>query len=546
VEAAVSSAAAGRVPPELEPPPDLEIALALSGGGHRATLFGLGALLAFADTDAHERVSSIASVSGGSLANGAIAARLDYRTASAADITQEVRDISRNIASAPCLRSGWLQKVVLALLVIAFGGALFAPWWLEPHHLHVHSGWADRHLDLVRAFVVAGGTLVVGALFRTLITGGGPLFGWGGIWVYFACLVALGEAVYAGSARLEGALSILLYVVGSLALLTAIAQRGWFAARAFGHQLFPQGPRTQLSELRRDLDHVICASDLHAGEFVYFAPRFVYAWRFGRGSPGALRLHTPVQASAAFPGAFPVTWVRRARFGFQRVGDSEHQTPWALALVDGGVYDNMGDEWASEVAKCHQPPKPGKPGEGNDCPYRDAQARIVVNASAGLPYKGVKRLTLPLVGGALAFWKEKSVLYDSGTAQRRRAMVREFDLAARGGEAWWGTLVHISQSPYKGARAFAGQQALWPGRAARAQSALAFLGEQETSEEAWSTRADDNSNVPTTLLAFDAKRSARLLHHGYVLAAVNAHVFLGHPLPEPARTYADFLALVSG
>jgi hypothetical protein len=55
--------------------PPQRFAVALSGGGHRATLFGLGVLLALVDRDLNERVSQIASVSGGSIANAFVAIR---------------------------------------------------------------------------------------------------------------------------------------------------------------------------------------------------------------------------------------------------------------------------------------------------------------------------------------------------------------------------------------------------------------------------------------------------------------------------------------
>ena len=45
------------------------LGLALSGGGHRATVFGMGALLAQADPEC-DRVLSISSVAGKSVANG--------------------------------------------------------------------------------------------------------------------------------------------------------------------------------------------------------------------------------------------------------------------------------------------------------------------------------------------------------------------------------------------------------------------------------------------------------------------------------------------
>ena len=50
--------------------PDIEFAVALSDGGHRATLFAIGALMARIDRNLNARVVPIASVSGGSIANG--------------------------------------------------------------------------------------------------------------------------------------------------------------------------------------------------------------------------------------------------------------------------------------------------------------------------------------------------------------------------------------------------------------------------------------------------------------------------------------------
>lgn len=46
-----------------------EIAIALSGGGHRASLFSLGVLLALVDLRLNRQVSYVASVSGGSITN---------------------------------------------------------------------------------------------------------------------------------------------------------------------------------------------------------------------------------------------------------------------------------------------------------------------------------------------------------------------------------------------------------------------------------------------------------------------------------------------
>ena len=55
-----------------------EFAVALSGGGHRATLFAIGALMALVDRGLNRRVVQISSVSGGSIANAFVAQRCHF------------------------------------------------------------------------------------------------------------------------------------------------------------------------------------------------------------------------------------------------------------------------------------------------------------------------------------------------------------------------------------------------------------------------------------------------------------------------------------
>jgi hypothetical protein len=51
------------------------IGLCLSGGGHRASVFSLGALLYLVDANRHYDIKAISSVSGGSLTSGFLAAQ---------------------------------------------------------------------------------------------------------------------------------------------------------------------------------------------------------------------------------------------------------------------------------------------------------------------------------------------------------------------------------------------------------------------------------------------------------------------------------------
>jgi len=64
--------------PKLRSDPPEDIALSLSGGGHRATLYCLGVVLALVDRGLNSRVKHIASVSGGSIVNAFIALHCKY------------------------------------------------------------------------------------------------------------------------------------------------------------------------------------------------------------------------------------------------------------------------------------------------------------------------------------------------------------------------------------------------------------------------------------------------------------------------------------
>jgi predicted acylesterase/phospholipase RssA len=453
-----------------EAPEPRSISISLSGGGHRAALFALGALLYVADARKNHAVTSIASVSGGSLTNGHLAQTLDYTTASPDEVAKWAAIPAKRFSSTGTV---WVVPVTwlyLLTLAIVTGAATVGVWWI-------------------------------------------PLPIWS---------------------------RALLFVVGLLVVGFVLQLRGAVCGRAFARTLFtPKGRRrpTKLRDLHATLDHVICATELHAGEHVYFSGRFVCAYRFGFGRPGDLPLHTAVQASAAFPGGFPARWLRASRHRFEQPQDEAAAKARFLVLADGGVYDNMGDQWAQGLAgrKARWPMLASALHEPDEL--------VVVNASAGLEFKSTWALRIPLVGEFLTLVRDKDVLYDNGTSVRRAALVARFQLAEGSGRGLRGALVHIPQSPYKVARFFEADRSD-PRRAARAQGALAALAALGDTEEEWEQIAKANSEVGTVLSALGTKVSARLVRHAYVLALVNLHVILGYPLLDlPGND--RFLDLVS-
>jgi Patatin-like phospholipase len=464
-----------------------KIGVAISGGGHRASLFGLGALLYLADAKKNQDVTSIASVSGGSLTNAYVARNTGFSDPNGPNFWEVTKPFAQQIAQRGTVMSWWVTKAYIGLLVLVLGGTI-AIWWLP-------WPWALRLLAFLLALV---------------------------LWA------ALG------------------------------AQRGRVCGRAFAHALYMKqsaptgGPRRsrppKLSEGHKQIDHVLCATDLHAGEHVYFSPKFVCAYRFGWGVPGDLYLHTAVQCSAALPGAFPVRRLRTGRHKFQHGTDMDA----TMALVDGGVYDNMADQWGQGVAARKKRDGWKAFAEG----LQEPDELIVVNSSAGLDWGMLKRLRVPILGELLALLRDKDVLYDNSTSLRRFGLVNRFDfaelqeagvhadrvdLSKLGDPILRGALVSIPQSPFTIPKAFEGSIA-WPGRAARATAVLDALSDED--EDTWKDAALQDQAVKTNLSKLGTATSAQLIRHGYLLAMANLHVILGYPLVPvlPPSTFETFVS----
>src|SRR6201994_2856297 len=74
------------------------VGVALSGGGHRASVGAAGLLLYLADAGRNGDVGVIASVSGGSIANGVVAQQMDYRQARADEVREGLGPLLHHIA----------------------------------------------------------------------------------------------------------------------------------------------------------------------------------------------------------------------------------------------------------------------------------------------------------------------------------------------------------------------------------------------------------------------------------------------------------------
>jgi predicted acylesterase/phospholipase RssA len=437
------------------------VGVAVSGGGHRAALFGLGALLYLADAGKNRDVTSVASVSGGSMTNAYVGLKVDYARLDGPRFEESMKPFARQIAQRGTVWAVWTTWAYLALLALWLAGTV-AIWWLDLH----------------------------------------------------------------------GALRLLLFLIALLVWAKLGEQRGRICGTAFAKTLYSDGGRSpRLRDIHAGLDHVLCATDLHAGEHVYLSGRFVCSYRFGWGDPADLPLHTAVQCSAALPGAFPVRWLRTGPHHFQ--GGTERSP--TMALVDGGVYDNMADQWGADVGDRKDRWKDLADG------LHQPDELVVVNASGGMGWGSVASLRVPLVGEILAMLRDKDVLYDNTTSLRRKGLVGRFDRAVLQGKGLKGALVHIPQSPFKVARDFE-TSADWPDRQARAVAVLDWLSGED--EAGWQALTKASGGVKTGLSKLGTDRSAALLRHAYLLALANCHVILDYPL-VPVPPLQRFVDLVS-
>jgi predicted acylesterase/phospholipase RssA len=429
-----------------------KVAVALSGGGHRATLFGLGALLYLVDSGVAKHVVSIASVSGGSIVNGLVAQEVDFRNTSP--------EAFRKMVAVPLATR------------IATRGVLFA----------APLTW----VFILVAVIVGVATIVLGGLW--------PL--------------PINVRVRASA-----------FVVVATLLASLLKWRGHLHDYALGKYLFHRhGKRTKLATTSKAVDHIFCATDLEGQHHVYFAQRFVWSHDHGIGTPGDVDLATVIQASSAFPGGFPPRILKKAQFRF--VGGKKEVATNRLVLSDGGVYDNMGEQWAVGYRRRGRIERTGVLSD------RAADCMVIVNASSGPTWLPFRTRMLPFANEFTALMRVIHVMFGQTTAARRKRLRAQF---ADDKDTMSGVFVKIDRSlahvAKKALRRRVGSEAC-----TRARAVLA-LPDVERLE----TEAVANRTVPTSLSCFDKRVVARLVRHGYVSTMCNGHVLFEWPLlPLPS------------
>ena len=495
----------------------MRIGIALSGGGHRASVWGVGVLVGVVDAGLGSGVVSVSSVSGGSITNGVVAQNVDLRTATPEEFDDAVRAALRNYAKVGLFPNGPLTKgylrgliavAVLALFTtIAFVAGLAAlgrglnPWWFLLVGLVVALVMLLLRQSLVvvvAAAAVIGLVAVGGAAATTYVDG----------WAAGAIIASL------------GGVSLMFWVTAAVQL----ARRGSVVRSALDRTHFGATRRlrgTRLADVDRPVNHVILATDLEAGDQFYLAPRFLYGYREGVADPRPVEttIADAVQASAALPGAFPA--VRLLTGSFRRPWDVPRdeptRSPNRVWLSDGGVYDNMAEQWESGIgSRIRRWPELSGIQE-------PADVLVVANSSAGWGWSDFGAPGWP-AREVRALLRDQGVQYDVSTARRRRALVQTWMRNEEVGRGQQGVIVMIDRSPYRLLDGFAEGD---DDRSERARRARNHLGDDEASRLYWADLAASNTSVPTVLDAIGVEPTLDLIEHAYVSTLVGLYVLYG-------------------
>lgn len=511
----------------------MRIGLAVSGGGHRATAWAVGSAAALVETGATADLVSLSSVSGGSIANGAVAKAGNLReqrdtAAFAADMgpTLRVAAVDGLFFPGPATRPylmgalGFVGLTLLALLGLlaaatsAGRGTGLIGYAIAGAFAAAAIGWKlGGFIRLPRSLL-----LVVGAA-------GGSLTTWGG-----AALTGdlYGSALWLTLAGLAVAWLAMAYLAAVL-----VSRRGKAVERALGRGLLasPNGIPLTLADVASGVNHVICATDLESGDQFYFSPRFLYGYREGISvaAPSAVTLAAAVQASAALPGAFPPSVIATGPFTRDASVTDPATPPERVVLADGGVYDNMADQWelglvrrlkvCADLVPIQQP----------------AEVLVVANASEGWgwrPFTAKGRIGRELLG----LMRDQSVQYDVSTSRRRSQLFERFKESREDGAGLQGVIVMIDRLPMTLAAPF--EEGSDP-VAVRANQAVLFIDAQHSAAE-WEAMAERNASVATTLGPIGKETTLDLMEHAYTSTVVGLFVLhdIGRLTPFPRAVYA--------
>lgn len=369
--------------------PAVSLGIALSGGGVRAALYSLGVMLYLSHAGLNRQVSTISSVSGGSIVNATLAMHADYSHMN----REEFDGFTRRLA-------GHLMR----------HGAFY---------------WAARPFAIG---VVTYMTMPV--LFMSIERLSGAAESWfsWSRYVFWSLVTTIPATV--------------------VLVLFATAGRGYLQRETYKTLLRKVRKHSSATKESKNPDlsdftdsrvrHLLCATELTSGQPFYMDKFMVHSPAYGTGTP-TMPVKDAIYASAAFPIGFPPLRLKSKplRLGGGRVEDR----PKFLVLSDGGVFNNLGtDTFEAWRALAMSPFAP----DARFPSLPQVDQVLVVNASS--PPKLAALPRLPLLRNVVAAARIMSVLYENTLRPRVDAIM------AQEGTALAPIIIDIALSPIELAR----------------------------------------------------------------------------------------------
>jgi hypothetical protein len=268
--------------------------------------------------------------------------------------------------------------------------------------------------------------------------------------------------------------------------------------------------------------HVICATEMQSGIHAFFTDSFIYSYAFGLSTEvHKVPLGFAVQASAALPGAFAPRRLRTAPLKMRESGaETAPGLGGSMILMDGGVYDNMADQWFIGMSsrRARWPAELART-------LPEADDILIANASTGWIWRGFGGLALWIreLRELAALGRIQSAMYNT-IGRRRRAHLLDYWKVRSRNER--GTFVEVNDNPSD-----------------RASAELMERIAAIAPAEGWATLVERSRTYPTILRRIDRPTAVGILWHAYLMTELSVHRFFDASLrPQQLPTMAEFEA----
>lgn len=474
------------------------LSIAMSGGGFRATLFSLGALLYLVDARGNDRIDSVVSVSGGSITSAAVAAGCELGTVDLQDFDHVAARIAVNV------RRGLLRSAPRALVLVV--GIILLSLGL------VIESFADWPLDVPWWSGLIGFVLIASAL---VLRG--------------AALAWLVEKQFLGGAR------------------PRMGDIGGNVAHIFAATDLNSGAPLYISTSDGG---IIDSPVLETAPCPWLTLRD--AVRASAAFPGGF---PPKRVAMSRSG---LTWKSRTGGvddveeafmwdGRNRIAGRVRQ-PRALFLSDGGVWNNLGSDWRPRLKEDEMPGSTVRL-------VVDASAPVASRRMGGLDAPGVNEVLAVFRTMTILYCNTVDPRIRALEGEAAHAVRQRWT----GGEDW--VLPAVTRVVDGRAQMWNRHRRICQLAGVGADEDL-FRGPRGEIEGLWTWLIDThheihgptrpglrlwNSTVATTLGRVDRATAISLLMHGYVGAMTALHAYAGFPVPSNGKLDLDrFARLVDG